>query len=334
MMTPSPKTGKLIATVFLTIFIFSTFIISGFTVTSLNHQFDYPLPPNGEPVTYRLENAIKNGGFEEISGDNTQGNVVATHWQSYQNGGAEFGWYDEQWSEAIHSGRHAQLLEIRRVESFRPNRVIAIYQTVDVIPNMHYLLTIHALMRSDAPYPLRNQGEYAMEWTIDYQGRGKYHYVTDWVPMDLTEQLRIGSSGPSDDNNHLFYQHITSTIFTGNTNRLTLWIRGMKIEPTGTELNFNVDDVSLVGPYIIPTATPTRPPSPTFTRRPTPTPTATITPTLVITPGLPTTGKGVLPDAGAVLPRNISAGALALGGLVLIVLGAGAAHSLLRDRKK
>jgi hypothetical protein len=332
MMIPSPQTGKLIATIVLTALIFSAFIVSGFTVTSLNHQIDYTLPPNGEPDTYRLTNAIKNGGFEDISGDNTQGNVVAAYWQSYQNGGAEFGWYDEQWSEAIHSGRHAQLMEIRRVESFRPNRIIVIYQTVEVVPNMNYQLTVHALMRSDAPAPLRNQDDYAMHWGIDYQGRGKYHYVTDWFEIPLVEQLRIGSSGPADDNQHLFYQLITSTILTGDANRLTLFIRGMKIEPTGTELNFNVDDVSFIGPFVPPTPTPL--PSPTFTRRPTATPTQTSTPTPDEISGLPVTGRNTLPDAGAVLPQNISVGALVLGGIVLIVLGLGAANSLLKNQKK
>jgi hypothetical protein len=332
MIKPSLKTSRFMATSVLTVFIFAAFIVSGFTVANLDDQPDRPLPPYGGPETYRLTNAIKNGDFEDtFSGNNVDGNAVAAHWQSYHNGGALYGWYDEQWTEAVHTGKHSQLMEIHRVESFRPDRVMAIYQTVDVVPNTHYMLTIHALMRSDAPHPLRNQGEYAMHWGIDYRGRGEYHFVQDWVLMPLTEQIRVGSSGPQDDNTHLFYQLITGTIFTGDTSRLTLWIRGVKIKPTGTELNFNIDDVSLIGPYIIPTATPTPIPTPTFTRLPTAT--ATPTPTGEA-PGMPVTGASTLPDAGAILPKNISVGALVLAGMLLVVLGTGAAHNLLQERKK
>jgi hypothetical protein len=287
-----------------------------------------------------LVNAIKNGDFEVFStGNNNSGSAVADYWLPYQNDGAHFGFYDEEWPEAVHSGRHSQLMEIHRVESFRRERAMAIYQTVEVIPNRNYLLTIQALMRSDAPPEDRNQGEYAMHWGIDVQGRGKYHFIENWVEMPLVEQQRLGSSGPPEDNTHLFYQHITATVATGNSNKLTLFIRGMKIEPTGTELNFNIDDVSLIGPYLIPTATPT--PSPTFTRRPTLTPTPT--PTLTATPpGLPITGQEdlpeaserIMPDAGGILPKNISTGALILGGLILIVLGAGAVANLLLNHKK
>ena len=60
MMMPSPKTGKLIATVVLTIFVFVAFIISGFTVTNLNHQIDYTLPPNAdrEDILTRLKTVL------------------------------------------------------------------------------------------------------------------------------------------------------------------------------------------------------------------------------------------------------------------------------------
>jgi len=320
------------------------FSISSLTVYSLNAQENGTPTPIPTPVNpYPLTNAIKNGSFESFStGNNNLGNAVADYWLAADNGGAHFAWYDEQRPEAVHSGQNSQLMEICRVESFKPERAMTIYQTVDVIPNMDYLLTIHAIMRSDGHIAERNQDAYGMYWGIDTLGRGKDYYIENWVKMPLDEQQRLGSNGPQDDNTHLYFQAITETIRTGNSNRLTLFIRGMKHEPTGTELNFNIDTISLLGPYIPPT--PTLTPSATFTRYPTSTPTATPTETPPPTePVLPITGdkleasnsaEKTLPDAGGILPKNISAGALLFGGLVLIALGAVAANSLLRHNKK
>lgn len=340
MMTQSNKFAVITV---LTVSILLAFVISSLTVYSLNAQENGTPTPIPTPVNpYPLTNAIKNGSFESFStGNNNLGNAVADHWLAAHNGGAHFAWYDEQWSEAVHSGRHSQLMEIFRVESYKPERTMTIYQTVDVIPNMDYLLTIHALMRSDGHISERNQGAYAMHWGIDTLGRGKDYYVENWVQMPLDEQQRFGSSGPQDDNTHLYFQEIKHTIRTGTGNKLTLFIRAMKVEPTGTELNFNVDTVSLLGPYIPPT--PTLTPSATFTRRPTSTPSATPTETPPPTePVLPVTGdqyktdgkaSKILPDAGGILPKNIPTGALLLGGLVLIALGAVAANNLLRNNK-
>jgi phage terminase large subunit-like protein len=340
MMTQSNKfTGIAV----LTVSVLLALLISGLTVYSLNAQEGGTPTPIPTPVNpYPLTNAIRNGDFELFStGNNNSGNAVADHWQSYHNDGAHFAWYDEQWPEAVHSGSHSQLMEIFRVESFKPERVMAIYQTVNVIPHMDYLLTIHAIMRSDGHLAERNQGAYAMHWGIDTLGRGKDYYVENWVKMPLDEQQRLGSNGPQDDNTHLYFQAITHTIRTGSGNKLTLFIRGMKVEPTGTELNFNIDDVSLLGPYIPPT--PTLTPSPTLTRYPTSTPTATPTQTPPPPePALPVTGAKnadslagkILPDAGGILPVKIPAGVLLLGGVVLVALGAVAAHNLLQKRKK
>jgi hypothetical protein len=216
---------------------------------------------------------------------------------------------------------------------------------------MVYSLTMFAMMRTDAPIELRNKGQYSMDWGIDYSGQGKYHLVQQWTPMSLTEQLRIGSNTVSvDEPGRLFFELITGTVHTAASSKITLFIRGVKHEPTGTEVNFNIDDVSLLGPYpppptptATPTASPTFPPTPTLTPTPTPTPTLTATPVAVATPPaeppLPITGDSAvpasqqhnLPAAGAVLPQNVPHSALAFGGVVLIVLvGAG----LMRHRKR
>ncbi len=313
MLQPALKTSKLLGVIPLALFILVAFGISGFT---LAERFDEPVG-QAAPVGQELVNAIRNGDFEENPKSD-----VAKYWEPYSNGGAHFGWYLEQWPEAVHSGQSAQLMEIFRVETFKPNRVMAIYQTVNVVPNSAYSLTVHALMRSDAPEADRNQGEYSMAWGVDYTGEGKYYKVEEWVEMPLEEQRRLGSGGPPNDNDGLFYERITGTVLTRDSGQLSLFIRGVKIEPTGTEVNFNVDDVSLIGPY---------PPPP-----PPPQPAAPVgEPAVVPVTGvfIPTDKEADLPDAGAVLPKGISIGVLILGGLVLVVAGIRAVGTLL-DRGK
>lgn len=394
MIKPPSQTNKLLATMMITLFIFLAFIISGFTVAGFETKAGPDLPPSqgpddqqarnlkglpdaqpidnpaglpparpdaggddpdgadqAEQPAVKLTNVIKNGDFEK----NPRADV-ATYWEPFNNGAAIYGWYAEEWEEAVHSGQRSQLMEINYVEGYQPNRIIAIYQTVDVVPNAFYNLTIHALMRSDAPVEDRNMGEYKMEWGIDYRGSGTHNNVLVWHTMPLSEQLRIGSNGfHTHDMQRLYFQRIFTTVHTTDSSRITLFIRGLKVEPTGTEVNFNVDDVSLIGPYF--------PPAPaTEEEEVIPLPSEEITPTQTVSPtatpsdrdefeiipssaridgdgaagnelAAPANVEDNLPSAGAVLPKNISLGALALGGLILITLGASAAHGLLNRPK-
>lgn len=315
----SPKPRKLLAVMVLAAFILAALVISGFTVTTLDHSAGYSLPPAEGPVApgaggeggeegagiqaaAEPVNVIVNGDFEQ-EWDPLNG--VAPGWEPYSNGQAEFGWYDEQWAEAVRSGKHAQLMEIFHVEANVQSRVIAIHQTVDVAPNSTYNLEFYAIMRTQAPPTDRNRHEFEMHWGVDFSGEGDYDNVGEWHLIPLEEQFRLGSAGQFPDDVPLAYEVVTGTVETGESNRITLFIRGMKKFSTGTEVNFDVDDVSLVGP----------PPG-----------------TQPAAPEAPAEG-GSMPDTGVTLPGNVSAGALALGGLVLVVLGVTAAAGLLHHRK-
>jgi hypothetical protein len=305
------KASHLLGSVSLALLMLAALAISGFTIASAQPTAGQEFGPLGGQLT----NVIQNGDFE----DNPRSSI-ATYWQPYDNGQAHFGWYMEEWPEAVHSGKRSQLMEIFQVEGAAANRVMAIYQTVDVVPNANYNLTIHALLRSSAPESLRNQGDYAMDWGIDYTGQGKYYKVDQWVTMPLDEQLRLGSAGPPGEAQHLYFQRITTTVFTGSASKITLFIRGVKITPSGTEVNFNVDDVSLIGPY------PVAPPAAAEVI-PAAAPAADDTEQEQESP--PPAEEGNLPNAGSLLPRELSPGALAFGGVVLVMLGIGAARSLL-----
>src|SRR5688572_5224673 len=139
----SPQRRKVLVTVLLTFLILSAFVISGFTVATFDKTVNRDLPPNqGGGV-----NVIRNGGFEER---NPTDNGIALNWERFSNGQAWASWYDETWVEAVRTGEHAQLMEIFQVEPNVLDRVIAIHQTVNVVPNVAYSLTINAIMRSQA----------------------------------------------------------------------------------------------------------------------------------------------------------------------------------------
>jgi hypothetical protein len=282
----------------------AAFAISGFTVASFDQNINRQLPPNqGSGV-----NVIQNGGFEER---NPSDAAIALNWERYSNGQAWFGWYDETWVEAVRTGKHAQLMEIFQVEANVLDRVIAVHQTVNVAANSSYSLTINAIMRSQVQPGDRNKNEFEMHWGVDFSGQGNYDNVETWNLMPLEEQFRLGSTGEYPDDKPLFYQTITGTVQTGGSNRITLFIRGLKKFPTGAEVNFDVDDVSLVGGVTQPLPTTGQ----------------------VINPAVPNQQTSNLPASGAILPQNISGGTLAVSGLVLMALGVSAMVSLFKRKE-
>ncbi len=246
-----------------------------------------------EPV-----NVIVNGDFELPWEDNSG---VAPHWSPYTNGHAHVGWYEETWPEAVHSGERAQLMEIFEVDPGQQSRVIAIYQTVDVAPNSTYDLKFYAIMRSMVQPGDRNKGEFEMHWGVDYSGQGDYENVQTWHLIPLEEQNRLGSTGEYPDDKPLFYEEVTGTIDTGNSSRITLFIRGLKKFATPPEVNFDVDDVTLVGP----------PPGSSGDMV-----------------------EAAMPDTGAVFLGRVSTGTAVMGGIVLVVIGLAAASAVVRLRAR
>ncbi|MDM8529433.1 hypothetical protein QUF58_14660 [Anaerolineales bacterium HSG24] len=201
------------------------------------------------PTPIPLKNVIHNGGFE-TPGPRDIG--VAKEWERYENGGAHFFWYDEQWKEAVYSGKHSQLMEIYEVFGNKPYRTMAIHQTVKVLPHSDYLLTVHALMRTKLFHELRNQGDFALDVGIDYSGRGDYNAVDfqgGWINTDLPEQSYDGSQTEhQDDRDPLLFTNFKTIINSGDNRKITLFIRGVKRPPNHIEVNFNIDEVSLIGP--------------------------------------------------------------------------------------
>ncbi len=296
---------KLLAFVaMLSILILLTLSMTGFRwEDDLNTYNDFNRGGGGGEVDVEPTDVIKNGGFELRDPDVEKG--IAQYWGRYSNGRAHFGWYDDTWNEVVYEGEHAQLMEIKEIYANDFDRIIAIYQTIEnLVPNATYDLTLYAMMRSDARIEFRNNNDYEMSWGIDQLGQESISSIDTWHVMPLTEQSHLGSANPNeDDDEPLFYEMITGTIITTDTDTVTLYIRGVKRYPFETEILFDVDNVSLVGPR--PSAS-----------------TASTTETTE-------TVEANLPDSGATLPRQITPGSVILGGIVLVLLGASAAVSVL-----
>ncbi len=254
-------------------------------------------------------NIIRNGDFETPW---AQQDGVAPEWQSYDNGHAHFGWYEELWPEAVRHGKQAQLMEIYEVEANQLDRVMAIYQTVDVAPSTTYALDLYAIMRTTADRELRNKSEFEMHWGVDPHGEGNYENVTDWQLMPLNEQNRLGSHAAFPEDIPLVYQHITGTLRTApDAHQITLFIRGLKKFPTNVEVNFDVDQVSL-------------------------TKAVSGTAVIAVKPAVsvPSEETAKLPTSGAVLSMPVSLGLVAFGGFVLVILGAAATIGLLYSHRR
>ena len=250
---------------------------------------------SSEPV-----DVIRNGGFELRDSDPMNG--VALEWTAFDNGQAFYGWYDETWPEAVHSDEHAQLMEIYLIQGDFLDRVIAIHQTVEVTPHSTYDLSLQAMMRSDADEGYRDASEFEMSWGVDYSGEANFDNVGDWVAMPLTEQARLGSHNKFPDDKPLFYETITGTVRTTDSPRITLFIRGLKKFPNPTEILFDVDQVSLIGP--------------------------------VGGGGAPPEDEPNLPMSGANLPQYNSVGTVIFGGVVLVLLGISATAGLFLHPRK
>lgn len=241
-------------------------------------------------------NVIVNGGFEDGF---VEGQGVGVGWGRFQSGNVFAGWYDDTWPKVVYEGKHAQLLELR--DAKENDRYVGIFQTVQVVPNAEYVLTLHGLVRSDAGSPQASDYGFRMQYGIDYKGGTNWEAADiKWVELMWDEQPREDKTGD------IQYRMETYTATVkAQTDKLTLFIRGWKKWADASEGNYDIDGVSLVGPKV--PAGP-QPGQPTPTR----------------TPGMPVTGNEFSFFGNPVLVVASVA--------LLIVLAGGAFWSLTRRR--
>jgi hypothetical protein len=180
-------------------------------------------------------NLIANGGFEDGFQDG-----VGLGWSAFANGSGQAGWYDDTWPPVVYQGAHAQLISLKDVQV--RDRYVGIFQTVAVVPNTAYLLTLHGLVRSDPASVIESNYGYRMQFGIDFRGGADWQSVdVMWFELLWDEQPRTALPLPAG------YQFgtYTATIRT-QSDRVTLFIRGWTKWPGPWEANYDVDDISLV----------------------------------------------------------------------------------------
>jgi LysM repeat protein len=183
---------------------------------------------------------VYNGGFEQGFNVVAVGHVGKS-WGYFTNGGgANYGFYDEQWPPVVVEGAHGQLIEInsKGIAAPDPDRYAGIYQRIGWLQTgQTYQLTVKGLLRGagneDDPYRFEAQWGYNAGHDTDWS------HVTNWQGMDLGKiHLRTEPGGMA-----------TYTVrFTAPANDIVLFIRGWKkwgiVE---VEMDFNLDAISLRG---------------------------------------------------------------------------------------
>jgi hypothetical protein len=180
---------------------------------------------------------------------------VAIGWQPFATAGVRAGWHDDTWRPVLYDGNHAQLLALKDAQE--RDRYVGIFQTVPVVPNVDYLLTLHGLVRSDEGSVTASDYGYRLQYGIDYAGGNDWRSPQiEWVELPWDEQPR---TAPPPGGYRI--ETYTTTI-RAQSLMLTLFVRGWKKWVNTAEGNYNVDGISLVmAQAAVPTASITAPES-------------------------------------------------------------------------
>jgi hypothetical protein len=214
-------------------------VVGGTEVATPTATAAPPPAPTPTPAPISPTNVIVNGGFEEGF---LEWQGVGVGWGRFHNGSAHAGWYDDTWFKVVYEGEHAQLLELKNATE--GNRYVGIFQTVSVVPNAEYVLTLHGLVRSDEGSIEASNYGYRLHYGIDFKGG------TDWESSDITWVELPWDDQPREDptgGNEYRIETYTTNI-KAETDKLTLFIRGWKKWADPREGNYDIDGVSLVGP--------------------------------------------------------------------------------------
>jgi len=187
---------------------------------------------------------LRNGDFEE----GFQDNQLAKYWNGFDNGAAAFSFHIDDWPLVVIEGKFSQMMEIKN--AVEPDRFLGIYQTARVIPGKPYTFTMRGLVRTNTGNTQETKFGYRMQTGFDLKGGQDWQKVENWVELPWDEQLRLQDS---------FRFETYTTTLTANSEKLTVFIRAWKKWGDAGEGDYNVDDVSLVGPALV---TPPTPPIP------------------------------------------------------------------------
>jgi len=182
---------------------------------------------------------VRNGSFEE--GFAPDG--VAQGWSAFRSGGrVNIGFFPEGWPKAVFDGASAQLIYINSLHLLEtdPHRTAGIYQVIaGLTPGAPYRLTIRGLMRTTEADARSSGYGYRVEYGIDERGRTDPQVVAVWHDLGFNREQPVLAPEA--------YETF-ATMITPSTDRLTLFIRGVKKWATPfREFLLDLDGVSLRG---------------------------------------------------------------------------------------
>lgn len=214
-------------------------------------------------------NVLANGNFEDGFVAQPGCGMVGTGWGCFTNGGgANYGFYQDQWGPVVANGASSQLIEINTKGSFPADadRYAGLYQTVRVVDWAEYTLDLKGMIRTTEmdgdPWRYRVQVGWSAGKSADWTK------VTNWQDVGWDTYYHRESPGA-------FSSY--STKFMAEDDYVTLYVRVWKKWGVGgMELDVNFDAISLTGPAggHKPPATATAKPRPGHTAVPTATPVA------------------------------------------------------------
>ena len=199
-------------------------------------------------------NVLANGNFEDGFSAQPGCGMVGTGWGCFTNGGgANYGFYQEQWGAVVANGASSQLIEINTKGSFPADadRYAGLYQTVPVVDWAEYTLDLKGMIRTTEgngdPWRYRVQVGWSQGKSADWTK------VTNWQDVGWdTYYPRTSPGGFSSYSRKLMAEDDYLTVY------VRVW---KKWGVGGMELDVNFDAISLTGPAVgsqpAPTATAT-----------------------------------------------------------------------------
>ncbi|MCB0128982.1 MAG: hypothetical protein KDE58_42240, partial [Caldilineaceae bacterium] len=186
-------------------------------------------------------NVLDNGDFEHGFGSQPGCGMVGTGWHCFTNGGgANYGFYDDQWTPVVADGGHSQLIEINAKGIAAPehDRYAGIYQTVRVVDWAEYTLNLKGMIRSTVmdgdPWRYRVQ----VGWT--YGTYADWSRVSNWQDVGWDSYYaRESPGGFSTYATHLMAEDDYLTIY------VRVWKKWGVAEE---EIDINLDTIALTGP--------------------------------------------------------------------------------------
>lgn len=186
----------------------------------------------------RRGDVLVNGGFEEGFYATPIG-AVGNGWGWFTNEGkANYGFYDDQWSQVVAEGDHSQLIEINthNILDADPDRYAGIYQTVKVVPGKRYVLRMQETIRST-----QRKGD---RWRYMIQVGWLEGASSDWTQVDNWSQFRSQYHPRTEPGRFRRFR----TVITPESDTVTLFIRvWKKWGNSEVELDVNLDAITLVG---------------------------------------------------------------------------------------